>query len=209
MANIKTLTFPYSSTGLTDVCVVVKQITTGYLLDHVDGVYRETPANPYIPLVELATPEQGVYERDESRSVWSNGLYRGLVYLDATGTKAPIGTEEMYINADTEVIVADLVVDIDGSGTGDTPVNHDTGGTDVLRVIDGTGAGIDQVTILAILKADYDAGNRTGTYIKGRTVTGVDGRWANDVMLESGETYTIVFYKESEYQLTTQEVTVA
>ena len=108
MPDIKTLTFPYSSTGLTDICIVVKQIATGYFLDHTDGVYRETPANPYIPLVELATPEQGTYERNEDRTVWSDGSYRSLVYPDATGTKAPIGAEEMYIKADAEVILTSI-----------------------------------------------------------------------------------------------------
>jgi len=105
MANIKKLTFPYSQTGLTTVCIILKQMATGYFLDHVDGVYRAVPANPYIPLPELATPEQGTYERNENRSVWSDGLYRGLVYPDATGTKPPIGSEEMYIVSDMEVVI--------------------------------------------------------------------------------------------------------
>ena len=105
MANIKKITFPYSVIGMTTVCVVLKQMSTGYICDHIDGVYKAVPANPYVPLAELAVPEQGTYERNENRTVWANGLYRGLVYPDATGTKAPIGSEEMYIVSDAEVVI--------------------------------------------------------------------------------------------------------
>ena len=104
MPNIKKIIFPYSQTGLTTVCIVMKQMATGHFLDHVDGAYKAAPANPYVPLPELATPEQGTYERNENRTVWADGLYRGLVYPDATGTKAPIGSEEMYIKDDVEII---------------------------------------------------------------------------------------------------------
>lgn len=109
MAGIKELVFPYSQTDLTTVCIVMKQLSTGYFLDYIDGIYRAVPANPYVPLTELASPEQGVYARNEDRAVWPDGLYRGLVYPDATGTKAPIGAEEMYIADDAQVNASKVI----------------------------------------------------------------------------------------------------
>lgn len=212
MPNIKELIFPYSQTGLTTVCIVMKQIATGYFLDHVDGVYRAVPVNPFVPLPELSSPEQGTYARDENRSVWPNGLYRGLVYPDATGTKAPIGAEEMYIADDAQVNTDEVIDNIHDDiaalldiGSGDTAVNHNTGGVDNLRAVTALGVGIDNVVILAYLKTDYDAGGRT---VKGASTTKSDGRWQHDMMLDAGFTYTLVFYKEDEYGPNNVEVSI-
>jgi len=68
--------------------------------------------------------------------------------------------------------------------------------------------GIDNAEVAAYLKADYDAGNKTSAYLKGITVTDVNGEWTNDLMLDA-ETYTIVFYKQNYYAPDTKEVTVS
>lgn len=205
MANIKELIFPYSQVGLTTVCIVMKQVATGYFLDHVDGVYRAIPVNPYVPLAELSSPEQGTYERDEDRTAWADGLYRGLVYPDATGTKAPIGSEEMYIKDDIEVDIGNM--DLANIGSGDTAVNHNTGGVDNLRYV-YQGQGIDNAIIKIYLKSDYDAGNMSNAYVKARSMTKIDGRWQWPVYLDSGFTYSFIFYKQGIYSPTKKDVTI-
>jgi hypothetical protein len=100
------------------------------------------------------------------------------------------------------------LISVLGNGTGDTPVNHNTSGIDNIRYLDTTGSGIDNATILAFLKTDYDAGKRTGTYIKARSITNITGRFAKDIYLDTGNTYTIEFYKQGEFGPDTKEVTI-
>jgi hypothetical protein len=102
------------------------------------------------------------------------------------------------IKADTAAIAAY------GTGDGDTAVDHNTGGTDALLYSYG-GTGIDNGTIRAYLKSDYDAGTYT---LRGQTVTGSDGRWAKPMYLNSGLTYTLTFEKPGAYGVTEQEVTI-
>jgi hypothetical protein len=89
-----------------------------------------------------------------------------------------------------------------GAGDGNIPVNHNTGGTDALRVVAG-GVGIEGCTIRAYIKADYDAGLRV---VKAEAATGDDGRWIEDMMLSAG-TYTLTFSAPG-YVLADQEVTI-
>ncbi len=93
-------------------------------------------------------------------------------------------------------------------GGGNTAVNHNTTSADNLRYTTALGAGISGAVIKAYLKTDYDAGNRTDAYVKGRTVTDVNGRWTNDLYLDGGYTYTILFYKSGTYGPDTKEVTL-
>ncbi|MBI5075629.1 MAG: hypothetical protein HZB62_10765 [Nitrospirae bacterium] len=93
-------------------------------------------------------------------------------------------------------------------GGGDTAVNHNTGSADNLRYTTALGAGISGATIKAYLKTDYDAGSRTDAYVKGRTTTDVNGRWNNDLYLDAGYTYTVLFYKSGAYGPDTKEVTL-
>lgn len=90
-----------------------------------------------------------------------------------------------------------------GAGEGDIAVNHNTGGTDALRVTAG-GVGVDDVRIRAYLTSDYDAGFRVA---RGEAFTASDGRWVSDMMLDAGS-YTLTFDKPG-YVLKNQEVTVA
>jgi len=92
-------------------------------------------------------------------------------------------------------------------GTGDTAVNHDTGGTDNMTVLDSNNAGIDGATITAYLKSDYDAGNQSTPFIKGSTKTKSDGTWVDSLWLDSG-TYTIRFEKIGVFDPNTKEITV-
>jgi hypothetical protein len=83
-----------------------------------------------------------------------------------------------------------------GGGAGNTPVNHDTGGADNLKYVTGAGAGIQGASVRAYVKSEYDAGVFT---VRGETVTKADGTWASNMMLNSGVTYTIVFFKAGAY----------
>ena len=75
-----------------------------------------------------------------------------------------------------------------GPGDGDVSVNHNTGGTDALRVTHN-GVGVDECRIRAYLKSDYDAGSRV---VRGEVTTGSDGRWIEDMMLDPG-VYRLTF----------------
>lgn len=93
-------------------------------------------------------------------------------------------------------------------GNGNTAVNHNTGSTDNLRYTTAPGAGISGAVVKVFLKTDYDAGHRTDAFVKGRTITDVNGRWLNDLHLDAGYTYTVLFYKSGSYGPDTKEVTL-
>jgi len=86
-------------------------------------------------------------------------------------------------------------------------VNHDYGGVNALRVVDGNGAGIPGVTIKSYLKTDYDAGNTSTAFIKAIAETDAAGDWLTPMML-SAATYKLVFEKAGSYNARTQEVVV-
>ena len=89
--------------------------------------------------------------------------------------------------------------------TGDTPVNHNTGGTDLLRYLSPTGIPVDNGGVVAYLKTAYDAADYSTPIAA--TTTRSDGRWSAPLLLDAGVTYTIAFYKQGVYAATTAEVT--
>ena len=111
---------------------------------------------------------------------------------------------------DTEAVLADVTpaMATDLTGTGSTPLDHDYGGTDELRAVDPDGAGVQDVTITAFLASDYEAGNRTASYVRGRTTTNVSGRWRSPISLDPGD-YTLIFAKPSAFTTGQRDVTVA
>lgn len=90
-------------------------------------------------------------------------------------------------------------------GSGNKPVNHHTGGTDNLRIVDQAGAGIDEVRIRIYLKSDYNSGLITLPYIKGQSISKADGRWVHPVYLDSGLSYVAAFEKGTVMARTTAE----
>lgn len=94
------------------------------------------------------------------------------------------------------------------SGIGTVSVWHNYGGTDALRVVDSLNAGIDDVTISAYLRSQWDAGNRSDHYVVGRTVTNVNGRWTQPMMLDPEE-YVLTFVKQGQYLSEELNLTVA
>lgn len=91
-----------------------------------------------------------------------------------------------------------------GGGSGNTPVNHNTGGADNLRYVDGNGAGIEGAMVQAYVKSEYDAGTFT---VRGQTTTKADGTWTANLMLNDGVAYTLVFYKPGAFGPNTVDVT--
>lgn len=84
------------------------------------------------------------------------------------------------------------------AGSGSVAVNHDTGGADNLAYKTGGGAGIDNATVRAYLKTDYDAGNLALIYVKGTAITDVNGQWSMDMQLDP-DTYTFYFFRQPDY----------
>lgn len=111
-----------------------------------------------------------------------------------------------YYNTSTHAVVQSEYI-ADFLGTGDTAVNHNTGGADNLRLTDDLGAGISNSGIVAYLKTDYDAANLGLNNVKGTSRTRDDGRWLWPIMLNTGLTYTIMFHKQGSVAPTTKEVT--
>lgn len=91
-----------------------------------------------------------------------------------------------------------------GSGAGDTPVNHDTGGAGALKYVDGDGAGIEGAIIQAYVASEYAAGLFT---VRGQTTTKADGTWSSNLLLNSGVEYTLVFYKAGAFGPNAVDVT--
>jgi hypothetical protein len=92
-----------------------------------------------------------------------------------------------------------------GTGSGDTPVDHNTGGTDALRYLTSAGVPVDNGAVVAYLKSSYDAGDLSAPV--GAIVTRSDGRWRNPLLLDHGVAYTLLFYKQGVYQPASIEVT--
>jgi len=92
------------------------------------------------------------------------------------------------------------------TGDGETAVNHDTGGTDNLAYQTSGGDPIEDATVRAYLKSEYDSSPQTAT-VKAITTTDANGRWVDTIYLTSGTAYTLVFEKTGAYGPDTQEVT--
>lgn len=111
-------------------------------------------------------------------------------------------------STDTLEALANAIAAIDvGGGAGDTLVDHDTGGEDTLRVVDGNGNGIENVTIRAYVKSEFDASPSTAE-IRATATTSADGRWEDPyMMLDAGTTYTLYFFKAGIFGPATSTVT--
>lgn len=129
--------------------------------------------------------------------------------LDAAGVAAAVLDAQADDHAEAgsigEAIAAGGSGGGAGPGDGDTAVNHNTGGTDALRFVDGDGAGIGNATIRAYLTSEYDAGTLV---LRATAVTRDDGRWVAPMYLNEGLTYTLVFEKPGVFAATAEEVEV-
>lgn len=94
------------------------------------------------------------------------------------------------------------------TGDGAVPVNHNYGGTDALRYVTSSGAGIGDASVRAYLAVDYTAGHTEPSFVIATTTTGADGRWRQTLMLDTA-TYTFVFYKLQQFGPDTATIVVS
>jgi len=135
------------------------------------------------------------------------GLYRfNFTQAETNGNEIVLHSESSTSNVKLSPVI--IYTESSFLGTGDTTVNHNTGGADNLAYKTAEGAGIEGAYVHAFLKTDYDAGNWTDGYIKGQTTTNAAGRWTNNMMLSSSLTYTVRFYKIGAFGPDTAEVTI-
>lgn len=86
-------------------------------------------------------------------------------------------------------------------------IDHDFGGTDNLRIVDGNGAAIDQAEIHIFTKTDWDNNLRTSSDRKAQSFTDINGRWTDTVSLDPA-TYVIAAKRPGATQVDETEFTV-
>lgn len=173
------------------------------------GVYRFTlpPSLPPRPAVlrGLVTERSGADPAagDASVAAVDAGTFDGLRTASAMSAAEDAADDRLVDRR--RLAYLDVPVSRAGNGGGAVAVDHDTGGADALRYVDGGGAGVGGATVRAYVSADYVA----GAYVdRGRTATKSDGRWAAPLYLDPGVPYTLTFAKPGAYQLSKREVTV-
>jgi hypothetical protein len=118
------------------------------------------------------------------------GFFKALLSKSATLPSDIGGTFDPA--TDSTEALAEAVADIGGgtTGDGDTPVNHNTGGTDNYQILDDNDSGVDNATIKAYLTSEFDADPSSAT-LRGTTYTDSEGRWVAPLMLNTGLAYTV------------------
>jgi hypothetical protein len=196
--------FLIENSEINDLIPSKSSFTTNHLLYTNDNnkfsiIFNDTSQNPrvmrmiasYDPVTSLMTLDR------ELPNTPFNGDVFNILRLP---NNAILGTDGKVLISGDEVVTT-----IEGSG--DTAVDHNTGGVDNLRYVYQM-QGIDNATIKVYLKTDYDAGNRSDAYVKARSKTKTDGRWQWPVYLDTGFTYSIIFYKQGIYGPTKKDVTI-
>ena len=119
---------PYSvaSASGQKVYVITRRHSDSFLIDNNTGQFALAPASPYVQLTEDAIIK-GLYERAESRAVWTNAEVTNFYYLQTGLNPSPINdaivaTEDWAINNDTandyvKVMAAALAGKSSGAGT--------------------------------------------------------------------------------------------
>ena len=171
-----------------------------------DGVADANPRTCSVHLDHLSTFNEMLAHND-----YNGGQSPGNGYhLSQTGYYWMGNKVVQSLAATLEETVGDaaaaVVLPMLPHGRGDTPVDHDTGGTDALRVL-AFGVGVDRAILRAYLQGDYTADRATAALL-GSTVTLPDGRWATPIFLAHGFTYTIVAEKPGLFGPQTMSVTI-
>jgi len=89
------------------VYCIIRRESDGYLLDDATGSFGAAPADPYVSLTEHSVIK-GMYEKSESRSVWTDGFYTVTAYKQSAGSPVPasdnvLGIKSMYVKDDVEL----------------------------------------------------------------------------------------------------------
>jgi hypothetical protein len=189
-------------TGVEGSDIIAKQATLDVIDTNITAIRTKTDALPDDPAAVSDIPSvNDIVIGVEGSTVIATQSTLNVVDTNVSAIRSQ--TDKLQFDSDNKVIAVS-----NQGGIGDTEVNHDTGGTDNYRVLDGNGQGIDNVSIKAYLKTEWDAGHRSETYVVGRSQTNVDGRWQWPLMLDTGFTYVLVFYKQGQFKVTTKELTL-
>lgn len=171
--------------------VAVWRVEDGYYLDWADSTFKASGwTTQYQSLTEIGTT--GRYSREVATTSWDPGNY--LALLTNAGD-----------NAIDSSVAFTLKVEVQ-SGWGSVAVDEDYGGADALRAVDSAGSPIEDLSIRVYLTTDYEAGRLSQAYVKGSSITDVNGDWETPVYLDPAE-YTVVFAKSGK-KTTTTEITV-
>lgn len=133
----------------------------------------------------------------------------GVALADADGQVAIDMEQSLPANPPTDTVGGALkaVGKISRYTPNAVEVDHNYGGPDNYSYLTTDGRGIDNATVIAYLKSDYDAGNRDESYYKDAVLTDVNGQWTQPMLLDPGE-YVLYFYKQGEYGPDTADLTV-
>jgi hypothetical protein len=106
MANLKNIVQLLREYGVEVYCVI-RRDSDGYWLDDSNGVFALNPVDKHVTLTENPVTK-GLYELNETRTIWNDGLYIIAIYqqLGATPdstTDKMVGGGEMWISNDREV----------------------------------------------------------------------------------------------------------
>jgi len=122
--------------------------------------------------------------------------------------------QDLDVMVSSEAIIQDVTPirkrefdEITGQGPNTVEVDHHYGGTDNYSYHTADGRGIDNATIIAYLKTDFDAGRRGKQYHQGVSTTDVQGRWVRPMMLDPA-TYVLYYYKQGAFGPDTAVLTV-
>lgn len=202
-------TIPTASTIATSVWAnVARTLTSAVNITSTGGVITLTGAGwakadvqTWLTVIPLGLSSQKV-QTDTSVSLTSQNITDMT-----TAIIAALSATGVALSAEAQAaLVAALTTAISGSGSGDTPVNHNTGGTDAIRLKTASGVGISHVKIRAYLKSGYDADSLTAI-VRGEAETEDDGRWSQPMMLSAGLTYVLTFERVG-YTFPNLEITV-
>lgn len=202
-------TIPTASTIATSVWAnVARTLTSAVNITSTGGVITLTGAGwakadvqTWLTVIPLGLSSQKV-QTDTSVSLTSQNITDMT-----TAIIAALSATGVALSAEAQAaLVAALTTAISGSGSGDTPVNHNTGGTDAIRLKTASGVGISHVKIRAYLKSEYDADSLTAI-VRGEAETEDDGRWSQPMMLSAGLTYVLTFERVG-YTFPNLEITV-
>ena len=103
MALNKNIQFDYFDKNLS-LYLIISFERDQYLLDNTDGVFRLSPADPYIIMTENSIVK-GLYELNENRTLWEDGNYHCSVFQKKGTSPDPtiddkIGEGDIFITND-------------------------------------------------------------------------------------------------------------
>lgn len=143
MAATKSFSLGFEA-GLT-VYLTVERQADGYLMDDADGAFKVPPVTDFFLAMTPNAQQGSLYEAEEARVAWTDGVYIVCFYLQLGGTPAP-STDPMVASKDMTLLDD---VEVAGGG-GDTSVTVNDSSTHTSTTTDADLADIKKL-VKAIL----------------------------------------------------------